>query len=350
MMGLFRNDQKLEVKVLLNTGLFEKPESDLKDLLDLKTSGKEAFLLASYSGQAYYFYSDWILIPPSEGDILSLPPIPLKCFKKDHFDLRLEERYPTISGYELLKKDEETFKKLLFEEKYIMFREFPTYGHVSDRTRRIYIKRFVNDIFSQVNEAVKRGIDPWNILLILGKFNPRSEGFVMPYIAGVEFRKRGYIFSENCVENPGCDYFAIRLENAKKGAFLIGLIFGIEELEEGDLTASCCIVEDEAQYRILENEHGLSQALRYLYDSAHFGKAFVTAPLAADYQIKTVKEAGVGIVTFDEDGKVIFIDCEERGSYDKQLELTREMGDYISLAKDCFKFALNKLSISLDLL
>jgi hypothetical protein len=40
--------KELLINTLKNIGLFEKPESDLRDIFDLKTSGKEAFLLGCY--------------------------------------------------------------------------------------------------------------------------------------------------------------------------------------------------------------------------------------------------------------------------------------------------------------
>jgi hypothetical protein len=95
--------------------------------------------------------------------------------------------------------------------------------------------------------------------------------------------------------------------------------------------------------RVCQNRHGISQALGYLYESGgYFGKAFVAAPLMAEYQIEKAEKKGVGVITFNEKGEIIFRESKETLS-ERQSEIAEEVKNRVYLARECLNFLRQKL-------
>jgi len=336
-------ENELLIKTLKNTGLFETPESDLRDLFALKTSGREAFLLSCYgntSCRCYYLYSDEILITPcKEEGLLTIPQAPLGFVRIED----IPEVFSSLPALDLMKKDRKLLDKVLKEDKYIVFKNSRKCEYCSERTKRQYYRRYREEILDLRREAVKRGIDPLNVLVVDGKLSLEHEGFLTPYLAGVKLRERKYLVSGTSLGIAGGDLFAYRAEDFGSGAFLAGLIVGIEEIEKGTSEPSTCIIEDEAQVRVCDSHHGINQVAGYLLGSReYFRKGFVTAPLMAEYQIKEAEKRGVGVITFNEEGEIIFVDGKEMSS-ERQSEIINEVKNLAYLAREYFNFLLQKL-------
>jgi hypothetical protein len=243
-----------------------------------------------------------MITPPSESDLLKIPPIPLNSFKFNDFP-----EVTPFSALNLIKKEPQLLDRILREDKYLVLRRKTwLVPEVTDKTRKQYAYRYRKEILELREEVIRRGIDPINVLVINGEIATKHEGFVTPYLAGVKLREEKYLVSES-VGMTGADLFAYRASDFGSGAFLAGLVLGIEEIKKGESKPSTCLVEDEAQEGVCQNRHGISQALGYLYESGgHFGKAFVAAPLMAEYQIEEAEKKGVGVITFNEKGEIIF--------------------------------------------
>ena len=354
-----KRENKVAIKVLKNTGHFRDPESDLKDIFDLKASGREAFLFGCYGSfrcHAYYLYSDEMLIVPSpEEEILKLPPVPLGLIKLND----IPDTYSFLPAMGLLKKEERLLDKILGEDKYIVFMNsrwwvdyqrqiaYPRtpYDYLwSEKVIEQHNRNYREEVANLRKEVVRRGIDPLNVLVVDGAIDKETEGFLTPYLAGVKLREKNYLVSEHSFGiSSGADLFAYRAKKFGGGAFMAGLIMGIEEIEEGASEPSACVIEIEAQKRICHSRHGIAQAIDYVIGAGgYFGKGFVAAPLADEYQIKEAEKRGVGIVSFDENGEIIFRDCKGEVS-EKQLELTEEVKNVAYLARECFSFLSQRL-------
>jgi hypothetical protein len=129
-------ENELLIKTLKNTGLFETPESDLRDLFALKTSGREAFLLSCYdntSCRCYYLYSDEILITPrGEEGLLTIPQMPLGFVRIED----IPEVFSSLPALDLMKKDRKLLDKVLKEDKYIVFKNSSRWASYPERTKR----------------------------------------------------------------------------------------------------------------------------------------------------------------------------------------------------------------------
>jgi hypothetical protein len=379
---LMEKKEKLEARVLRGTGLFQEPDSDLRDLFDLKTSGKEAFLLACYGcglGHAYYLYEeDRFLGPPPEECMFPL--VPLTIVDSKQFPPKDANHQPAGT---LLRRNPALLSKILEDDKYLLLIDSEAYldnvviinrkiwpfgrldvPHVEfsplpwgrrlepsviDAAKRVFISDYYRDnIIAQYRrnvldirqEAKRRGIDPVDILVVDGRITRTTEGFLTPYLAGVKLRENNYLVAgcrfAGSSFHPNGELFAYRGKDFGSGAFLIGLVGGLEEIKSGESEPINAVVEDEAQERICHSNHGICQVQRYVAGSAgFFGKGYVAAPLADESQIREAINGGVGIITFNKNGDIVFHDCEGKPSQ-QQDELAQNVKNLAYLARKGF--------------
>lgn len=129
----------------MNTKIFKEPESDLREFFHLKTTGKEAFLFASYGrcfSDIFYLHDEsFALAALREEDILSLLP-PLLSIRREYLQEfgHAQPVEPRIS-YSLNRQ--ETLNRIFTEDKYVVILS-PAYSHfrkdIADTTLRRYEK------------------------------------------------------------------------------------------------------------------------------------------------------------------------------------------------------------------
>jgi len=336
------NGKDFVKKVLLNTKLFIRPENDLAKIFDLKTSGKEAFLFASYANTGYsniaYLYDDELIIQATEE--VSYPLCPFLAMDIRDFCTYRFVKNPSIATFLDLNGD--LTKKLLEKEKYIKILEKPyysDYGYLRSSTLRHREKEFQGMVKEVLKMCKESNIEPSNVLIYVltagenGSIYYPDESFY-EYLAGVVFREKGYLVSRiNFSRYPmGPDFFAFRPSDLSRGAFWLEICLKLTEInqpqsEEG----STVIIEAEDtpnETRSYGEKAGVGQALKYL-GPGYFDKAFVIGPLAQDL-CETEKRAG--IITFDEKGKIYFKDGKSNAVPELQNETLREVNAWIKLA------------------
>jgi len=308
----YHNKKEVIKSVLLNTGLFHNVEPELRNLFDLKTGGIEALLLASYgSAKSYYLYDEkWVIIPPREDDLLGCPPVPLRRLKiKDLKD------YPPIKGLPLY--DWKILSAITREEKYIILRSL-SYSEI-------------REYLTKINEI---SLKPISVLVapIPEEIKPEWESCFDEYLAGIIFRNKGYLVTyQNFGIISGPDFFAYRAGTFGEGAFLLEILLG-KRLREGRSEESTCLIEAEAQYRILDAKHGIAQALGYLFNSGgYIGQAYVSASQAAEYQVREAIKQGCGMITYNEKGDILYYKAKNYANREKQHELLESVKSFVKL-------------------
>ncbi len=298
-------------KVLLNTGLYRKVEEEFFDLFDLKTSGAEAVLLAAYgSHRSFYLVDeDRVAIPPREEDLVVCPPVPLRELSpRDVVKSPMPTAWPT--------HDWELLRRLLTGEKYVLLRD-------------------VRDVRSLLERVKSAGIEPTDVLVapVLSDFRPDWEPGFLVYLAGLALRSRGYLVAG---EGPGPlrffgpDLCAFRTSQFCEGAFLLELLLG-KKLKKGYSEESACVIEVEAQRRILDSKHGVAQALKYVnWSEGRLGKAFVAGAFLEAYQIEEAVRRGCGVISLSPDGDIVFIDARDLSIQELQHEFLQYVSDVIS--------------------
>jgi len=139
------------------------------------------------------------------------------------------------------------------------------------------------------------------------------------------------------------DFFAYRARDFGCDAFLLEVIIGAKRITEGKSEESAALIEAEAQYRILESRHGVEQVKKYLkYCRGYFGKGFVSASLAADYQINAAVSEGIGVITFNKEGNIIFRDSKDFSVKERQSAMLNKVSEWVrrleERAKKCYLF------------
>jgi len=325
-----KNYIKIVEKVLIKTGLFKR--SDLEPY-HLKGSGIESFLLASYAGpRSFYLYNEEsILLPPSERDVLGCPPIFLRMLKRVNYT-----SYPLPEGLPYLFSKDELLDKIIGQDKYVFLAKF---GAI-DAAKILELYR----------KSKSLGVDPLDVLVVEVDINPERESSFDEYLAGVVLRNQGYLVSSISLWQSSvsicpsaADIFAYRAKDFSCGVFLLEIAIGAKKITGGKSEEAAALVEAEAQHRILGARHGLDQVKRYLREcQGYFGKGFVSASLAADYQIKAVVSEGIGIITFNEDGDVVFRDSKDFSVREKQSAMLNKVSEWVrkleERAEKCYLF------------
>lgn len=321
---------KIIERVLINTVLFK--HSDLKPY-HLKGSGIESFLLASYGGpRSFYLYDEEsILLPPSEEDVLKCPPIFLRILRREDYT-----SYPLPEGLPHLFLKNELLDKIIGRDKYVFLAKF---GAID-----------ASKILELYRKSRSLGIDPLDVLVVEVDINPERESSFDEYLAGVVLRSQGYLVSsislwQSSVSTcpSAADLFAYKAKDFGCGAFLLEIAIGAKRITGGKSEEASALVEAEAQSRILGARHGLDQVKGYLRDCrGYFGKGFVSASLAADYQIKAVVSKGIGIITFNEDGDIIFRDSKDFSVEERQSTMLSKVSEWVKKleerAEKCYLF------------
>jgi len=306
-----RYDKDLIKSVLLNTGSFHEIKGPAEDIADLRASGIDTLLLSSCCLSSFYLFNEnHVIIRPNESDLLVCPPIPLRVLKLE--DIKELPRIDGIPHY-----DWNLLAKLVSGEKYIIL-------------SRIREPRVVRGLIRQVKGI---GLDPLDICVVPLEIYLNRENDIDTFLAGLELRKRGYLITFRSFGMAGGDLFAYKVPGFAEGAFLLEVLLG-KKLKRGLQTEeSTCIVEVEAQTRILDDRHGIKQVLKYVFDAkGYFGKAFVAASLAADYQIRACLEHKCGVITFDRNGNIVFKDAlYDWSDREKQHELLTSIRKLIEL-------------------
>jgi len=62
----------------------------------------------------------------------------------------------------------------------------------------------------------------------------------------------------------------------------------------------------------------------------------------AEYQIEEAEKKGVGVITFNEKGEIIFRESKETLS-ERQSEIAEEVKNRVYLARECLNFLCQKL-------
>lgn len=331
--------KELIEKVLLNTGLFWKPEKELRYLFDLKSSGLETFLFAAYASRSsFYLYENpnIIIMPVNEDDLWmlrqtsSVKHIICSPFKKlqssDYKYYILREKEPEI----IPRVSEEFFYSMLKEEKYIILRIL--------RHEKIYSLRDIRNILGITpeelhNEVRDVGIDPSNVAVILiNEPHPQKEDWFDEYLAGIVLRTDRYIVSTCFAPDKylvGSDMYGFRFDHCGEGAFLLEILLG-KNIRRGRTKAGACIVEAEARNRVISDEHGIGQLHRYMINSGlSYGRGYISASLMDDYHIQEVLKHGYGVITFDHEGQIIAKDSEYHSDEKRESELLEEVEMFI---------------------
>ncbi|MEM0232978.1 MAG: hypothetical protein QXL22_03050 [Candidatus Nezhaarchaeales archaeon] len=331
--------KELMERVLLNTGLFWRPEKDLRYIFDLKSSGLETFLLAAYASRDSFYLCedpDFIIMPVNEDDLWRLRQTsPVKCmtcspFKKMRFNdykgYILREEEPEI----IPKVPEEFFYSMLKKEKYIILRIL--------RLERNYPLRDMRDILGFTpeelyNEVRNIGIDPCDVaVMLINEPNPQREDWFDEYIAGMILRCDGYIVSTCFAPEQylvGSDMYGFKFGYYGEGAFLLEILLG-KDIRKGRTEASACIVEAEARNRVISDKHGLGQLHKYIVNSElSYGKGYISASLMDNYLIQEVLKHRYGVITFDYEGQIIAKDSEYHGCEKRENKLLEEAEKFI---------------------
>ncbi|MHC1628111.1 MAG: hypothetical protein ACXQTI_04685 [Candidatus Nezhaarchaeales archaeon] len=308
-------------RVLIKAGLFK--ESDL-ELFHLRGSGIESLLFASYGGmRSFYLYEKGrILIPPREEDVLSCPPVFLRIAKWEEFSPSSKPE-----GLSYLFSREEPFDVIIEQDKYIYLAGLRSIGPT--------------EIKELYRESLRLGIDPLNVMVVEVNINPKVKSPFDEYLAGVVLRNQRYLVTRFSFWGFGPDLYAYRASTFGDGAFLLEIGIGAKKLRKGLSEETVALIEAEAQARILEKDYGINLVDKYLNESeGYFGKGFISASLAADYQIEGVTLHGFGIITFDEEGNIIFKDSKDFSIKERQSEMLTLIKGWERIleerAKKCF--------------
>lgn len=338
-------------RVLLNTRLFREPPKDLGGLIDLWSSGLEAFILASYASDYAVYFSenqDYLILPVSEYDLwinherqwrgeAEKIMQPFKLISFQDYSYYFERGH----GYEKFYLNPEISKKLvrhlLNEDKYIILAPYSQYM----QRRKEWIRSVIAGVYEEI---IEYDISPYDVLLIpFETYDPGCETSFDEYLSGVVLRQKGYIVSTSLIGlwpgSTGADIHGFSFIELKEGAFLIELLLG-KRLKEGRGEASACIVEVEAKNRVLDKKHGLNQLIGYMYDRyGCYGKGFVAASFMEDYQIEEILKNDYGVITYDADGNIIFEDSQIHSDEEKEWENLKSAGKWINYAIESFVFS-----------
>lgn len=323
---------KIIKEVLVKTGLFR--ESDIEPF-HLKGSGMESLILASYGSlKSFYLYNEEsILIPPREEDVLRCPPIFLRALRREDYT-----SYPILlsKGLPYSFSKDELLSKIVEQDKYIYLAKSGSMNPAK--------------ILDLYRRSVSLDVDPSDVLVIEVDIDPEAESSFDEYLAGVVLRNQGYLVSSISLWQSSistwpsaADLFAYRARDFGCGAFLLEIAIGAKKIIGGKSEEASALVEAEAQRRILGARHGLDQVKRYLREcQGYFGKGFVSASLAADYQIEAVVSKGIGIITFNEDGDIVFRDSKDFSVREKQSAMLNKVSEWVrkleERAEKCYLF------------
>ncbi|MDG7043395.1 MAG: hypothetical protein JRM98_04675 [Nitrososphaerota archaeon] len=331
------------LKALINTGLFSRPEGDLRSLFDLSTTGSECYVFASYAGKdsAYYLNDgDNLLRPTGDENAFTFPWYPVSIVKA--FDLETYLREPNLAlpipmGYtplDFYRKNKEKLESLVKGTKYIKVINVHRLaaGHYADSTIRRSVRESFKSINGLVEESFRAGVSPSDVLVVTADL--QSDENFYAYLAGVALRRLNYLVTERSLGVGSlADLFAYRAKGFERGSFLLELSMGLRDIgSKGENEESAALVEAEPEERVHDRtKHGIGQALRYLRESTgHYDRAFVSGPLAVDL---IGQEKDVGVITFDDEGEIRFQDAPKAAPSPREHELVmQEARNLVSLA------------------
>ena len=350
-------------KILVNTKIFKEPESDLREFFHLKTTGKEAFLFASYGrcfSDIFYLHDEsFALAALREEDILSLLP-PLLSIRREYLQEfgHAQPIEPRIS-YSLNRQ--ETLNRIFTEDKYVVILS-PAYSHfrknIADTTLRRYEKDNVKSFVKHIDEVYKfcnkENIHPNNVLIYRlpnapDEKNPENatvgENFY-EYLAGIVLREQKYFvtkrpFGPMAVSD---DIYAYKDDGFRIGAFAveIGLGLGDLDISEGNTYEAVYIEAEPTRERATKtsNEHGIGQIKKskvYGYYSGYY----VCGPFITDRKEWENLAGDIGAISFNEQGEIVFIPHKNCESEKTKLTLKDSL-EYVQLLK---KYASHRHSM-----
>ena len=321
-------DRELFRKVLLDTGLFDEPEGELRETFDLRGSGKECYLFASYGAHGFGYYlldRETLLQPIGDEEAFYLPWLPISSIKildLEEFELQLADPVglrvgPPVasSALELVKKDRTLADSVLKEDKLIKLLPLEVPEKGLSYSKGVIRAHFLS-LHALVEECCRLGVKPSDVLVLIR--NPLDDESFYQYLAGVCLRKKNYLITEWPLCRPLlADIFGYRSKGFSNGAFLLELCLGLSRIDSGgDNEESSVLVEAESTPRAgadHSQRSGVGQASRYLRGAGgFFERGYVAAPMIS-HLIES--EEGVGIITYDRNGRIRFKEAPAIGGF-----------------------------------
>lgn len=337
-------------KVLLNTKVFREPESDLRDVFHLKTSGKEAFLFASYGrcfSDIFYLHDEhYVLTALAEENVPSLLP-PLLTIRREYLQ-EFGHAQPIEPKLNCSLNTPDMLERIFNEDKYMIILT-PSYSHfrknIADTTMRRYEKANIKSFVKQIDEVYdvcrKENIHPNNVL-IYGLSNigesenvAAGENFY-EYLAGIVLREQNYFITKRHF-GPipvSDDIYAYKNDSFKNGAFAVEVGLGLKDLEvrEGN-TPEAVYIEAESTHEnsISTFDEGIGQ-IRESMVYGHYSGYYVCGPFITKEEWENYEAGVIGAISFNEQGEIVFIPHKRCECEATKLTLINCM-EYIQLLK-----------------
>jgi hypothetical protein len=202
----------------------------------------------------------------------------------------------------------------------------------------------VRGVFREYEEFLQewsKSMDPSSVLVLFQ--DPLQDEEFYQYLAGATLRGRNYLVSESPL-GPGltADIYGFRGQGFSNGAFLWEVALGIGDISEGgDNAPSAALVEAEPTPERTRDgsSSGIGQALKYLNQAnGRYGKAFVSGPLVPDL---AERESSVGVITFDQEGRIRFKDAPVSGLAEVELRTVAEANVVLELCRTKSKLSFD---------